>query len=606
VDRPFNVSGIGKLPPGSSPADFSGYESPDINDQADIAYSTSFVPGVTTNTRYVYLATTSQPLTQTLIDQGQYPHISGRPSTGTNPEIVYIQNGIDVTHWPGADPSKWVALGLWADIVGTGSTATIVYECRVNDLSQICTAKPLPVVILAITSGDQQNGLIAATLPNPIVVAVTDSQGRPLPAVGISFSISQRPTGATGATVSPVASTTGPDGTASAQFTLGDTLGQYQVTASCTTQNCNPTSTVFTETAQPATGAINVTTNLLTATFVITGPATFSGNGLSFSLPSAPTGQYTITFGDVAGYNTPLPQTQTLTPAGSITFDGAYMSSAVLGICNQGACDFPSVLTQFTVSPSRFDHSGSPANCKAITSQPSSLDLTVGCFDSQTHQVLPNCNVQLALKSTPFAGGHDHDDPNRPVGNFTGLSPSTLITGSTGLAGFDFTVISPEVSGEVTLQASGTLTNGGAISASATAIVVKVSGLASFASSPTDYRLVGSKPAHSENHFGTPFMNTALISIAKEYAAEFPGYIVSYNDMSLVEGGVFDLNGNWTPPHCGHSSMGGGTNNVDLDLVDSSGTALIPRASWARLEQIIIQNGGLVCVRHSNHWHLCF
>jgi len=24
--------------------------------------------------------------------------------------------GIDVTHWPGADPSKWAALGLWADI----------------------------------------------------------------------------------------------------------------------------------------------------------------------------------------------------------------------------------------------------------------------------------------------------------------------------------------------------------------------------------------------------------------------------------------------------------------------------------------------------------
>jgi sugar lactone lactonase YvrE len=146
VDQPFDVSGIGKLPQGSSPpANFYGYESPDINSQSDIVYGNGFVPGVNATNRYVWLATTTQPFTQTLIDQGQYPHVSDRSQAGGNPEIVYLQNNVDVTHWPGSAPSKWVALGLWADIVGTGSSAKVVYECLVNGVSQVCTATPTPV-----------------------------------------------------------------------------------------------------------------------------------------------------------------------------------------------------------------------------------------------------------------------------------------------------------------------------------------------------------------------------------------------------------------------------------------------------------------------------
>ncbi len=322
VDRPFDVSGVGKLPPGSStPGNFSGFESPDINNQSDLVYSTAFVPGVTSNTRYVYLATATQPFAQTLIDQGQYPHVSDRPITGTNPEIVYIQNGIDVTHWPGGDPSKWVALGSWADIVGTGSTATIVYECRVGGVSQICTAKPSPSVRLAITSTDPQSAPVATTLPNPLVVTVTDLQGKPLPGVGISFSITQEPAGANGAVINPTATQTAQDGTASAQFTLGNAAGQYQVTASCSTQNCTPNSVVFTGSALLG---INVATNLSAATFTITGPATYTGSGTSFIQANAPPGTYTITYGPVAGYKTPPSETQTLSVNGSILFVGTY------------------------------------------------------------------------------------------------------------------------------------------------------------------------------------------------------------------------------------------------------------------------------------------
>ena len=71
---------------------------------------------------------------------------------------------------------------------------------------------------------------------------------------------------------------------------------------------------------------INVTTNLPAATFSITGPATFSGNGTSYTT-SAPAGDYAITFGPVSGYTTPPSQTKILAAGGSITFDGSYQST---------------------------------------------------------------------------------------------------------------------------------------------------------------------------------------------------------------------------------------------------------------------------------------
>jgi hypothetical protein len=71
-----------------------------------------------------------------------------------------------------------------------------------------------------------------------------------------------------------------------------------------------------------ANGSITVTTNLASATFTLTGPATFNGgdNSASFSVPS---GTYTITFGDVDGYLRPPPQTQTVV-GGTIKFNGIY------------------------------------------------------------------------------------------------------------------------------------------------------------------------------------------------------------------------------------------------------------------------------------------
>jgi hypothetical protein len=569
--RRFNVTGIGRLPNDSSPDDFYGFESPDINKDSVIV----FADGFPSSSKNIYLATAIDPLSTTVIDQGQYPHISDGP----NPEVTYVQNNLNVTHWPGASPSKWVALGFWTDIVGTGSAATIVYECRVNGLSQICKAQPATTGTILVTTNLQAASF---TVSGPAAFSGS----------GTSFSQYNASPGTYTITYAAVPGYSTPP-SQSKMLTGGSTIaftGNYQG------------------------GSVNVTTNLPTATFAITGSASFSGSGTSFSQPNAPAGTYTVAFGDVVGYNTPPPQTQTLPAAGSITFNGAYTPNAVLAICNQGPCAFPSVLSPSVVSPNRLDHSSPPASCRAIkpNSAPPSLPLTVGCFDLKTHQLVPNCGVQLSLQSVPYSGGHNHN-VNRPVGSFSSASTVTIISGDTGSAGLDFTLFPPEVSGDVTIQASGTLPDGSTIPSSTATITVKVNGLEALAALPT-YNLVGKTTAHLDNHFGVPSMNSALISIAKQYASTYPGAVLSYNDMSLVKGGVFDLNQDWTPPHCGHSSLGAGANNVDLDLI-SHGVVLVPLDRWAQLRLWIIQNSGRnpypetstdANGKLSVHWHLTF
>lgn len=93
-------------------------------------------------------------------------------------------------------------------------------------------------------------------------------------------------------------------------------------------------------------GTISVATNLAEATFTITGPATYTGSGTSFLQANAPAGEYTISYGAVAGYTTPASEAKTLAAGGGIGFTGTYTPtppaltcppSITLKGCNVGA-----------------------------------------------------------------------------------------------------------------------------------------------------------------------------------------------------------------------------------------------------------------------------
>ncbi len=74
------------------------------------------------------------------------------------------------------------------------------------------------------------------------------------------------------------------------------------------------------------------------------------------------------------------------------------------------------------------------------------------------------------------------------------------------------------------------------------------------------FTLTGALPQHPSNHFGLPEVNGRLVQLADYYAADPTREILSYNDMSLVWGGLFDIGPTadfpnrlfWQPPHDEH------------------------------------------------------
>lgn len=71
-------------------------------------------------------------------------------------------------------------------------------------------------------------------------------------------------------------------------------------------------------------GTIVVNTNNDAASFTLTGPATYTGNGTNWSEPDAPTGTYNITYDLIPAYDTPVDDTQTLDNGDTIIFTGIY------------------------------------------------------------------------------------------------------------------------------------------------------------------------------------------------------------------------------------------------------------------------------------------
>ena len=78
------------------------------------------------------------------------------------------------------------------------------------------------------------------------------------------------------------------------------------------------------QTENVALGTIQITNTLAQARFVLSGPVSRTGQGLSTIIGDAPPGEYRITFGPVPFYQTPPAQTQSLTASASLVFFGNY------------------------------------------------------------------------------------------------------------------------------------------------------------------------------------------------------------------------------------------------------------------------------------------
>jgi hypothetical protein len=74
--------------------------------------------------------------------------------------------------------------------------------------------------------GNGQTGTVGAELPQPLVVRVTDAQGRPVPGVSVAF---EPDPDADGGRTTPDTAETAADGRATARWVLGDAVGEQRV-----------------------------------------------------------------------------------------------------------------------------------------------------------------------------------------------------------------------------------------------------------------------------------------------------------------------------------------------------------------------------------------
>ena len=112
--------------------------------------------------------------------------------------------------------------------------------------------QPVPTTI-EILDGNNQTGVVGQLLPAPLVVLVTDESGDPAEGVSVTWS-------ASAGSVSPQTTTTGSNGRASVQRTLGPDIGPQTTTASAGDLNGSPVTFTSTATAEASAG-LAITTN---------------------------------------------------------------------------------------------------------------------------------------------------------------------------------------------------------------------------------------------------------------------------------------------------------------------------------------------------------
>jgi hypothetical protein len=153
----------------------------------------------------------------------------------------------------------------------------------------------------------------------------------------------------------------------------------------------------------------------------------------------------------------------------------------------------------------------------------------------------PNETFRVSVGPVTFTGGHQHDNPGRPTG---------LVRPAAGFFGPDGTAAVTYEAGEtggmeiIEVSVAGEMVGRGAVTVSVVPALERLTPSIEYISQTGD----GTHPAHL---YGGPELQEAIRKIARAYLLERSA-LVSLNDMSLINGGLFDVRGTWNDPHVSH------------------------------------------------------
>lgn len=166
------------------------------------------------------------------------------------------------------------------------------------------------------------------------------------------------------------------------------------------------------------------------------------------------------------------------------------------------------------------------------------------------------CDIRLRIEPVEGTGGHDHiGNRNSHIGSLS----SNFVLFVEGETDTSVEYTSGVVAGTEKILAELMDASGNVMSTRTISIDVKVPGLEPLSGGYT-YNLTGNSGQtttgscyghaieHAGNHYGQLYTIGYVTSIALDYYVE-TNQKLGINDMSLMWGGLFDICGNWTPPH---------------------------------------------------------
>lgn len=255
---------------------------------------------------------------------------------------------------------------------------------------------------------------------------------------------------------------------------------------------------------------------------------------------------------------------------------------------------FAALNTDFSMFPSVTSSRLSPYGAG-----PQTLNLLLFCFDLFTGNILPNCDIQVVPSAVAGSGGHVHNT-NRPAGTF---NPDH---GNSGASGFlPTTYTSPEASGITSVNETGSL-NGVPTIPGVFTIGIEFDGLQ--LASGNGLIIDTASQMHDNNN---GFASADMISAMQDLPGDFTDRLaqsnittvpaIEFTALSLPQGGLFDFQTQWRPPHVSHRFG----NDGDIAI------RTLTRAQRAALAWTIINDGFTTPVPgerpsdpNATHWHI--
>lgn len=283
-----------------------------------------------------YVTMTTGPASL-LFEGRQY---AGNPAAQT---ISIANSGSGTLNWTASKSVPWIVLGQDAGTTGPGAAASLSVGV---DISSMIPGSLSGAVTITTDYGQQSTIGVTVNVLNPFILNISNGslsfaakKGKTAPAQAVTLGVDNLTTSAawsasadsTWLAITPAAGTftaEAPAVTASITVnTAGLAVGTYTGIITLSAPGVIGDGNRITVTlAVTSTTKISVATNRPEAKFTVSGPASYSGSGTSWSVEDAPAGDYVVAYDAVAGYKKPAPEKKTLVEDSEAAFSGVYVS----------------------------------------------------------------------------------------------------------------------------------------------------------------------------------------------------------------------------------------------------------------------------------------